>query len=238
LIFSNVSVEYEGGASKALDSVCIEVQPGETIALVGTSGSGKTTLANLIPRFISPTAGSISLDGVQLAQWDLLNLRSHISIVSQHVFLMNDSIAANVSLGGTPDELRVRHALQASNLWDYVETLPQGMHSVLGHNAMQLSGGQRQRLAIARAIYKDAPILILDEATSALDNESERLVKEALAHLMRGKTSIVIAHRLSTVQHAARIIVMNAGRIVEVGTHAELLSANGQYTHLYELGLA
>lgn len=238
LVFSNVSVEYEDGASKALDSVSIEVQPGETIALVGTSGSGKTTLANLIPRFISTTAGSISLDGVQLAQWDLLNLRSHISIVSQHVFLMNDSIAANVALGGTPDELRVRHALQASNLWDYVQTLPQGMHSVLGHNAMQLSGGQRQRLAIARAIYKDAPILILDEATSALDNESERLVKEALAHLMRGKTSIVIAHRLSTVQHAARIIVMNAGRIVEVGTHAELLSANGQYTHLYELGLA
>jgi subfamily B ATP-binding cassette protein MsbA len=238
LEFENVSVEFDTRSAKALDNISLKVRPGESIALVGTSGAGKTTLVNLIPRFIVPSAGKITLDGIPLEEWNLSNLRAHIGIVSQHVFLLNDSIAANISLGTEQNEEMIYRALDASNLLDYVNALPNGIHTILGHNAMQLSGGQRQRLAIARAIYKDAPILILDEATSALDNESERFVKDAVTRLMANRTTIIVAHRLSTIQHVAHIVVMNGGKVVETGNHAELLSISGHYKNLYELGLA
>ena len=204
-------------------------------ALVGSSGSGKTTLINLLPRFVEPTAGQITLDGVALADWKLGALRRQYSFVSQDVVMFNDTVAANVALGLPLDRARVQQALEAANLGAFVQALPQGMDSLVGHNAAQLSGGQRQRLAIARALYKDAPILILDEATSALDTESEQAVKSALQRLMAGRTALVIAHRLSTIEHADRIVVMSAGRMVEAGTHEELLRAGGHYARLYNL---
>jgi subfamily B ATP-binding cassette protein MsbA len=238
LEFEQVSVTYPNATSPAIDGLNLTVAPGETVALVGASGSGKTTLVNLLPRFIELNSGRILLDGVDLRDWDLASLRAQFAFVSQHVVLLNDSIAANIALGDAePDEARVRESLQAANLSTFIDGLPEGIHTVVGHNAMQLSGGQRQRLAIARAIYKNAPILILDEATSALDTESERAVQEALERLMRDRTTLVIAHRLSTVQHADRIIVMSAGRIVETGRHVDLIERDGQYARLYKLGL-
>lgn len=234
----SVTVAYNASDSRALNELSLTIAPGEIIALVGSSGSGKTTLANLLPRFIEPTQGEVTLDDIPLVQWNLKNLRAQFAQVSQHVFLLNDTIAANVALGQSIDEVRVRKCLEAANLQNHVESLPQGIHTVVGHNAMQLSGGQRQRIAIARALYKDAPILILDEATSALDTESERAVQEALERLMFNRTTIVIAHRLSTVQHANRIVVMSQGAIVEMGNHTELLTMNGHYARLYKLGLS
>ena len=231
----DVTVRYAGATHDALDRVNLHVTPGQTLALVGSSGSGKTTLINLLPRFVEPTSGQITLDGVPLAGWRLDALRRQYSFVSQDVVMFNDTIAANVALGLPLDRARVQQALDAANLGDFVKALPQGMDSPVGHNAAQLSGGQRQRLAIARALYKDAPILILDEATSALDTESEQAVKSALQRLMAGRTSLVIAHRLSTIEHADRIVVMNAGRIVESGTHGELLRAGGHYARLHSL---
>jgi len=235
--FEHVSVVYDPANPAALDDFSLEIRPGETIALVGSSGAGKTTLVNLLPRFIASTAGAVTLDGVALMDWNLLALRSQFAQVSQHVFMLNDTIAANVALGGAIDRDKVLRCLQAANLGDYVQQAPKGLDSMVGHNAMELSGGQRQRIAIARALYKDAPVLILDEATSALDTESERLVQEALQRLMEGRTTLVIAHRLSTVQHADRIVVMHRGKLLEVGTHRELLERDGHYAKLYRMGL-
>jgi subfamily B ATP-binding cassette protein MsbA len=234
--FSSVSVLYKPDAPPALDGISLSIRAGETVALVGSSGSGKTTLVSLLPRFVDFSAGSIKLDGTELRDWDLASLRSQFAFVSQHVVMFNNSMAFNVALGQSFDRDKVVSALAAANLGQLLEELPQGIDTVLGHNAMQLSGGQRQRLAIARALYKDAPVLILDEATSALDTESEKAVQEAIQRLAAGRTSLIIAHRLSTIQHADRIIMMNAGRIVEQGSHAELLHNNGAYAHLYRLG--
>lgn len=238
LSFMQVGVIYPDSNTPALDQFSLEVQPGEIVALVGTSGSGKTTLVSLLPRFIELSTGSIELDGHALKDWDLKALRAQFALVSQHVLMLNDSIAINVALGQAMDRERVVHCLQAANLAGLITDLPLGIDTVVGHNAMQLSGGQRQRLAIARALYKDAPILILDEATSALDAESERAVQEALQRLMHQRTTLVIAHRLSTIQHADRIIVMEAGRMVESGTHSQLLDAQGVYAQLYRMGFS
>jgi subfamily B ATP-binding cassette protein MsbA len=192
---------------------------------------------NLLPRFVEPAAGRITLDGVELKDWKLSALRRQFSFVSQDVVMFNDTVAANVTLGLPIDRERITRALEAANLIEHVVSMPQGMDTMVGHNATQLSGGQRQRLAIARALYKDAPILVLDEATSALDTESEQAVKGALQRLMAGRTTLIIAHRLSTIEHADRILVMSAGKIVEEGSHAELLRRNGHYARLYNLAV-
>ncbi len=234
--FMRVEVAYPGAASPAVVELDLSVRPGETVALVGTSGSGKTTLVNLLPRFVQCSAGQVLLDDHDLRDWSLLALRTQFALVSQHVVMLNDSIAANVALGMPLDRIKVTACLRAANLERFVDELPQGMDTEIGHNGTQLSGGQRQRLAIARALYKDAPILILDEATSALDTESERAVQDALLILMKNRTTLVIAHRLSTIMHADRIVVMDAGRIVETGSHQQLLEKNGFYARLYRLG--
>lgn len=238
--FLDTSVKYKEGAGFAVENLSLTIDHGETIALVGSSGSGKTTLVNLLPRFLEPYSGTISLDNQLLKDWDITALRNQFSLVSQHVVMLNDSIANNVALGvsvATVDRDKVMQCLEAARLGSFIADLPQGIDTTVGHNAVQLSGGQRQRLAIARALYKDAPILILDEATSALDAESERAVQEALQVLMKNRTTLVIAHRLSTVEHADRIVVMEAGKIIEIGSHTKLLTDNGFYAKLYRLGL-
>jgi ATP-binding cassette, subfamily B, bacterial MsbA len=235
IVFNNVSLRYGDNATPAVDALTLHVKAGETVALVGPSGAGKTTLVNLLPRFVQPTSGSITLDGVPLQDWQMLALRRQFALVSQDVVLFNDSLAYNVSLGAETTREQVRDALRAAHLLEFAESLPQGLDTPIGHNGSQLSGGQRQRLAIARAIAKDAPILILDEATSALDSESERAVQDALEHLMQGRTTFVIAHRLSTIEHADRVLAMDAGRLVEQGTHAELLAAGGLYARLHAM---
>jgi len=232
-----VTVQYGPDVAPALNGLSLSIRHGETLALVGASGSGKTTLVNLLPRFVDLQSGQILLDGRTLTEWSLASLRQQFALVSQQVVMLNDTIAANIALGQTVDRERVQRCLEMARLADLVASLPLGMDSMTGHNALQLSGGQRQRLAIARALYKDAPILILDEATSALDTESERQVQEALQTLMTNRTTIVIAHRLSTVTHADRIVVMDAGRIVESGNHQHLLELDGNYARLYKLGL-
>jgi subfamily B ATP-binding cassette protein MsbA len=234
--FEQVTVRYPGAHAPALDGFSLDIRPGETIALVGPSGSGKTTLANLLPRFVDSAGGTIRLDGTPIAEWNLHALRRQIAMVSQDVVMFNDTLAANVALGAKIDTARVDAALAAANLGELVASLPQGIASPVGHNATSLSGGQRQRLAIARALYKDAPLLILDEATSALDNESERLVQEALRRLMAGRTTLIIAHRLSTIEHADRVAVLERGRLLELGSQAELLARGGLYARLHALG--
>ena len=236
LTFENVTVQYQAETPAALKNFSLIINPGETIAFVGPSGSGKTTLVNLLPRFVLPAQGQIMLNGLDIAQWPLPKLRDQFAMVSQDVVMLNDSVAANIALGQPVDQQRVIESLGAANLLEHIERLPQGVDTVLGHNATQLSGGQRQRLAIARALYKNAPILILDEATSALDNESERLVQEALQNLMKGRTTLIIAHRLSTIEHADRVVVMSQGEIIEQGTHEALLQAGGAYARLQHKG--
>ncbi|WP_249744615.1 lipid A export permease/ATP-binding protein MsbA [Burkholderia pyrrocinia] len=233
--FRNVSFDYGAAERPTLDRISFKVAPGEMIALAGPSGSGKTTLVNLLPRFFDPTDGAILVDGVPVSDYELHALRSQMAMVSQDVVLFNDTIAANVAYGQTPDRARVQAALEAANLADAVAAMPDGLDTLVGGNGMRLSGGQRQRLAIARAIYKDAPILILDEATSALDSESERHVQAALERLMEGRTTLVIAHRLSTIERADRILVLEAGKIVEEGSHDELLRHGGLYAHLHRI---
>ncbi len=233
--FDQVTLQYPSATSPALQGVSLTIQPGQTVALVGASGSGKTTLANLLPRFLDTSSGQVRLDGVPVQDWTLASLRRQIAYVSQDVVMFNDSVAQNIALGETIDTDRVWKALEAANLGDFVRGLPNQENTLVGHNATQLSGGQRQRLAIARAIYKDAPILILDEATSALDTASEQAVKDALNVLMQGRTSLVIAHRLSTIEHADLIVVMQAGSIVETGTHSQLMAQGGAYAALYQV---
>jgi subfamily B ATP-binding cassette protein MsbA len=235
IVFEGISVKYQPDMPWALRHIDLNINSGETVALVGTSGSGKTTLANVLLRFVNITEGKVSLDGTPLEAWDLLSLRKQFAFVSQNVVVLNDSLAANVALGQTPDEQRVIACLQAAHLGDYLAGLPQHIHTLVGHNASTLSGGQRQRLAIARALYKDAPVLILDEATSALDNESERLVQDALQSLQKNRTTLVIAHRLTTIEKANRIVVMQQGSIVEQGTHQQLLQAQGAYAAMFKL---
>jgi len=233
--YEGVSLRYRDDMAPALDDVTLQVRGGETVALVGPSGAGKSTLVHLLPRFLEPSAGRILLDGVPLADWDVAALRRQFALVSQDVVLFNDTVAANVALGADVPPTAVREALRAAHLLDFVDGLPQGIDSLIGHNGSELSGGQRQRLAIARAICKDAPILILDEATSALDSESERAVQAALETLMAGRTTLVIAHRLSTIEHADRVLALDGGRLVEQGTHAELLDAGGLYARLHAM---
>ena len=242
LSFKDVSFQYLGAdgtplvadARPALDQVSLDIRAGETVALVGSSGSGKTTLASLLPRFYDVSGGAITLDGVDVRAYALASLRRQIALVSQDVVLFNDTLAANIAYGDpAPSQERIEAAARAAHAHEFIMRQPQGYQSQVGENGTRLSGGQRQRLAIARAIYKDAPILILDEATSALDTESERLVQQALERLMQGRTTVVIAHRLSTIENADRIVVLDGGKIREVGSHDELLANNDMYARLY-----
>lgn len=233
----NLNFSYPGADRKVLEDVSFSAEPAQMVALVGRSGSGKSTLANLIPRFYQHADGDILLDGVSIADFTLRNLRRHIALVTQQVTLFNDTVAANIAYGdlaGAPREA-IERAAEAAFAREFIEQLPQGFDTLVGENGVMLSGGQRQRLAIARALLKDAPILILDEATSALDTESERHIQAALDHVMEGRTTLVIAHRLSTVEKADMILVMDQGRIVERGTHVELLALNGHYSKLHAM---
>jgi len=236
LEFINTEFKYQGQELQALKGINLCINEGETVALVGMSGGGKTSLVNLVPRFYTPTAGSIRLDGRDLADISITSLRSQIAMVGQNVVLFDDTIAANIAYGDSnPDQARIDAAVAAAHLSDVIADLPLGLQTEIGDNGTRLSGGQRQRLAIARAIYKNAPILILDEATSALDSESERAVQAALDSLIQGRTTLVIAHRLSTIERADRIVVLVDGEITETGSHAELLQKNGTYAHLHQL---
>ena len=235
--FRNIVHRFADAQADTISNVSFAVEPGQTVALVGRSGSGKTTLVNMLPRFVLPTGGQVLIDGQPVDDCTLRSLRAQLSLVSQDVVLFDGTIGENVSYGARrevgPDE--IRQALEAANLHQYVDSLPLGLDTPVGENANSLSGGQRQRLAIARALIKDAPILILDEATSALDNESEQQVQASLERLMVGRTTLVIAHRLSTVQKADKIVVLDAGRIVEQGHHTELLAREGLYASLYRM---
>ena len=238
--FENVSFTYPGKEKPAVSNFTLDVKPGEMIALVGSSGSGKSTLINLIPRFWAPTKGEIYFDGVPQSEITLASLREQIALVSQEVVIFDDTIAANIAYGcqDKVSKADIERAAQAAALTDFIKGLPEGLDSPVGANGNQLSGGQRQRISIARAFLKNAPIILLDEATSALDTESERHIQTSLDSLLEGRTAFVVAHRLSTIVNADRIVVMKDGEIVEVGTHTELLAKKGLYEHLYSIQFA
>ena len=231
----NLSFVYPQTDKKVLDDISFVAEPGQMVALVGRSGSGKSTLANLIPRFYDHSDGEILLDGVEIGQLPLQTLRRHIALVTQQVSLFNDTVFNNIAYGDlankTEDE--VRAAAEAAFAAEFIERMPNSYQTLVGENGVLLSGGQRQRLAIARALLKDAPLLILDEATSALDTESERHIQAALEHAVQGRTTLVIAHRLSTIERADLILVMDQGQIVERGAHTQLLAENGYYARLH-----
>ncbi len=235
--FDQVSFTYPGAERPALAGVSFVIHPGESVALVGPSGSGKTTAANLLPRFYQPESGQIRVDGHALEDIRLGSLRDNIALVSQDVVLFNDTLGANIAYGGkrAASKEEIYAAAKAAHALEFIEALPDGFDTMIGENGVKLSGGQRQRIAIARALLKDAPILILDEATSALDTESERHVQAALDELMRGRSTLVIAHRLTTIERADRIAVLSAGKVVETGKHAELLAQNGIYARLHSM---
>ncbi len=236
IVFDNVTFRYPTATGNQLDRVSLTIEAGEIVALVGPSGAGKTTLASLVPRFRDPGEGAVLIDGVDVRNLSLASLRNLTSLVAQETFLFNDTVANNVAYGMEKyDPARLRQAAEAALAHDFIEALPQGYETVIGDRGVKLSGGQRQRLAIARAILKNSPILILDEATSHLDTESEMLVQKALANLMTGRTVIVIAHRISTIRRADKIVVLEAGRIVETGNHEELIHHGGIYHRLHEL---
>jgi len=238
--FEGVCFHYGDPGRLALDAIDLAIAPGQTVALVGPSGAGKTTLANLVPRFYHPVRGRITLDGRDLQSLTLASLRANIALVSQDVVLFNDTVAANIAYGamnGAKEE-DIIAAAEAAHAMEFIREMPQGIATFIGENGVKLSGGQRQRVAIARALLKNAPVLVLDEATSALDTESERHVQAALEALMRGRTTVVIAHRLSTVENADRIVVLDRGRIAETGTHRELLERGGIYDKLYRIRFA
>lgn len=235
--FQEIDFRFNDSSEQVLKNLSFTVEAGQTVALVGRSGSGKTTLVNMLPRFVEPTSGQITLDGTPINDFTLASLRRNLSLVSQHVVLFEGSIADNIRYGSNQDadDEELRAVLEASNLWGFVQSLPEGINTQIGESGSWLSGGQRQRLAIARALLKNAPILILDEATSALDNESEKLVQDSLERLMKGRTTFVIAHRLSTVKNADRILVLDDGVIIEDGSHEALLKNSGLYQSLYEM---
>jgi len=236
--FSNVSFSYPNTEKLALDNVSFHMNAGETVALVGRSGSGKTTVVGLLPKFYPVNEGSITIDQQAIENYELSYLRQQISFVNQNITLFNDTLFNNIAYGSMQgaSEQEVTEAARQANALEFIKQLPEGLNTLVGENGTRLSGGQRQRIAIARALLKNAPILILDEATSALDTESERYIQQALQTVSQGRTTLVIAHRLSTIENADRILVMDKGKIVEQGTHQELMSMNGYYTSLHQQG--
>jgi subfamily B ATP-binding cassette protein MsbA len=235
--YENVNFAYETSVSNVLNDINLVAESGKTIAFVGRSGSGKSTLVNLLPRFYDAVSGTIRIDGQDIHDIKLEDLRSHIALVSQHVTLFNDTVAKNIAYGSLSDasEEDIMRAAEMAHAKEFIEKLPDGLNTLVGENGVLLSGGQRQRLAIARALLKDAPILILDEATSALDTESERYIQAGLEELVKNRTTLVIAHRLSTIENADLIVVLHDGQIIEQGSHSELLAKNGQYAALHKM---